>query len=183
MKFVRVIGGYDHLWSVKEPDKEFDELTSLFEKWNNADYLLDFFKDNIEDLRKYFHIEKVSEAIRDTFEDADELEELILEFPYTENLDGLFMPLDVTDARCVELTRRKARNWNRDKHASWLRIYAIRLEANVYVVTGGAIKLTHLMQDKEHTAMELDKLNRCKAFLKANGVFDKDSFVDLNKED
>lgn len=71
----------------------------------------------------------------------------------------------------------------RDKHASWLRIYAIRLEANVYVVTGGAIKLTHLMQDKEHTAMELDKLNRCKAFLKANGVFDKDSFVDLNKED
>lgn len=47
----------------------------------------------------------------------------------------------------------------------------------------GAIKLTHLMQDKEHTAMELDKLNRCKAFLKANGVFDKDSFVDLNKED
>ncbi len=45
MKFVRVIGGYDHLWAVKEPDKEFDELTSLFEKWNNADYLLDFFKD------------------------------------------------------------------------------------------------------------------------------------------
>ena len=38
-------------------------------------------------------------------------------------------------------------------------------------------------RDKEHTAMELDKLNRCKALLKANGVFDKDSFVDLNKED
>lgn len=93
------------------------------------------------------------------------------------------MPLDVTDAICVELTRRKTRNWNRDKHASWLQIYAIRLEANVYVVTGGAIKLTHLMQDKEHTAIELDKLNRCKAFLKANGVFDTDSFADLNKED
>ena len=69
------------------------------------------------------------------------------------------------------------------KYVSWLRIYVICLEVNVYVVTGGAIKLTHLMQDKEHTAMELDKLNRCKAFLKANGVFDKDSFVDLNKED
>ena len=150
MKFVRVIEGYEHLWAVKEPDKEFDELTSLLEKWNNADYLLSFFKDNI--------------------------------FPYTENLDGLFMPLDVTDARCVELTRRKARNWNKDRHASWLRIYAIRLETNVYVVTGGAIKLTHLMQDREHTTMELDKLNKCKAFLKANGVFDKASFVDLNKE-
>lgn len=51
MKFVRVIKGYEHLWAVKEPDKEHDELTSLFEKWNNADYLLDFFIDNIEDLK------------------------------------------------------------------------------------------------------------------------------------
>lgn len=31
MKFVRVIKGYEHLWAVKEPDKEHDELTSLFE--------------------------------------------------------------------------------------------------------------------------------------------------------
>lgn len=44
MKFVRVVEDYEHLWAVKEPDKEFDELTSLFEKWNNTDYLLDFFK-------------------------------------------------------------------------------------------------------------------------------------------
>ncbi|WP_233555827.1 hypothetical protein [Bacteroides sp. AM10-21B] len=63
-------------------------------------------------MKNHFHIEKISEAIRDTFEDADELEELILEFPYTENLDGLFIPLDITDTGCVELTRRKARNWN-----------------------------------------------------------------------
>ena len=183
MKFVRVIKGYEHLWAVKEPDKEHDELTSLFEKWNNADYLLDFFIDNIEDLKNNFHVEKVSEAIQDTFEDADELEEIILEFPYTESLDGLFMPLDITDTRCTELTRRKARNWNRNKHASWLRIYAIRLEPNVYVVTGGAIKLTQRMQDKEHTSLELEKLNKCKEFLKYNGVFDKDSFIDLNMED
>lgn len=38
------------------------------------------------------------------------------------------------------------------------------------------------MQEREHTSLELEKLNRCKTFLKANGVFDKDSFVDLNKE-
>ena len=67
--------------------------------------------------------------------------------------------------------------------SSWLRIYAIRLEPNVYVVTGGAIKLTQRMQDKEHTSLELEKLNKCKEFLKYNGVFDKDSFIDLNMED
>lgn len=183
MQFVRIIKGYDHLWAVKEPNKEYDELTALFEKWNDADFLLDFFMDNLEDLTEYFHIKKVSQAIQDTFDDADELEELILEFPYTEDLDSLFKPLDITDTRSTELTRQKARNWNRDRHASWLRVYAIRLEPNVYVVTGGAIKLTHLMQDREHTVLELQKLNKCKAYLKANGVFDSNSFIDLNLED
>ena len=54
MEFVRVIKGYDHLWAVKEPDKELDELTSLFERRNDADYLFQFFKENIDDLKSYF---------------------------------------------------------------------------------------------------------------------------------
>ena len=183
MEFVRVIKGYKHLWAVKNPDKELDELTSLFEQWNDANYLFKFFRDNIDDLKSYFKIERVSQAIQDTFEDSDALEELILTFPYTEELDTLFKPLDVTDTKSMELTRQKARNWERERHDSWLRIYAIRLEPNVYVVTGGAIKLTRAMQDKEHTMIELNKLNKCKEFLKRNGVFDKDSFIDLNMEE
>ena len=183
MKFVRIIPKYNHLWAVKAPDEEVDELTLLFRKWNNAEYLLDFFMENFEDLRSFFKIERLDQAIEDTFEDAGALEKLILEFPYTENLDELFKPLDITDTRMSELTREKARYWNRERHASWLRIYAIRLEPNVYVVTGGAIKLSRTMQEREHTALELDKLNRCKAFLKANGVFDQDSFVELTNEE
>lgn len=183
MEFVRLIKGYDHLWAVKEPDKELDELTLLFEQWNDADYLFRFFKENIDDLKSYFKIERISQAIQDTFEDSDVLEELILTFPYTEELDTLFRPLDVSDTRSMELTRQKARNWERERHDSWLRIYAIRLEPNVYVVTGGAIKLTKAMQDKEHTMIELNKLNKCKEFLKRHGVFDKDSFIDLNMEE
>ena len=122
-------------------------------------------------------------AKADTFEDADALQELILEFPYTENLDDLFKPLDITDTRTRELSREKARNWERQRHASWLRVYAIRLERNVYVVTGGAIKLTRTMQEREHTNIQLKKLNQCKTWLRANGVFDQDSFVELYKED
>ncbi len=183
MEFVRIIPDHDHLWAVKNPDKENDELTDLFEKWNNAEYLLNFFISNMEDLKGFFHIERVSEAIQDTFDDADALEELILDFPYTEKLDDLFKPLDITDATSVELTRQKARNWDNRQHPSWLRVYAIRLEPNVYVVTGGAIKLTRTMQEREHTRVELEKLNRCKTYLKANGVFDRDSFVDLSMED
>lgn len=182
MKFVRIIDGYDHLWAVKAQDKNADELTILFRNWNNGEYLLDFFMENFKDLKDFFHIERLDEAVNDTFEDAEALQELVLDFPYTEQLDELFKPLDITDSRVRELTREKARNWDRDRHASWLRVHAIRLEPNVYVVTGGAIKLTRTMQERQHTALELQKLNRCKEYLKSNGVFDQDSFVELITE-
>lgn len=179
MKFVRIIPGYNHLWAVKSADEEVDELTLLFRRWNNAEYLLDFFMENFEDLRGFFKIERLDQAVEDTLEDAGALEALVLDFPYTEHLDELFKPLDTAESRRSELTREKARNWDRDRHASWLRIYAIRLEPNVYVVTVGAIKLSRTMQEREHTSLELDKLNRCKHYLKASGVFDQDSFVEL----
>lgn len=182
MEFVRIIENYNHLWAVKYQKKEDDELTELFVKWNNVEYLLDFFTQNFEDLREFFHVERISQAISDTMDDAESLEELILDFPYTENLDELFKPLDLTDTRASELSREKARNWNRERHASWLRVYAIRLEPNVYIVTGGAIKLTRTMQERAHTIIELEKLNSCKEFLKANGVFDKDSFVEFTND-
>ncbi|MBD5211338.1 MAG: hypothetical protein HDS77_08785 [Bacteroidales bacterium] len=182
MKFVRIIENYDHLWAVQATTGDVDELTLLFRNWTNGEFLFDFFMENFEDLKSFFHIERIDEAVNDTFEDAEALQEMVLDFPYTEHLDELFKPLDITDARIRELSREKARNWDRNRHASWLRIYAIRLEPNVYVITGGAIKLTRTMQEREHTAAELEKLNRCKAFLKSNGVFDQDSFVELTNE-
>lgn len=179
MQFVRVLRGYEHLWAVKSPDKEYDELTDLFRCWNDAEYLLEFFVRNFNDLKSYFHIERIAEAIDDTFQDADELEGLILNFPYTEHLDTMFRPLDATDAGALGLSRNKARNWHRERHASWLRIYAIRLEPDIYVVTGGAIKLTRIMNEREHTRAELEKLNHCRDYLRQHGVFDKDSFVEF----
>lgn len=182
MEFVRSLMGYDHLWAVRYPEKEVDELTQLFRNWSNFNYLLDFFLSNLEDLKNFFHIYRISDAIQDTFDDADILEKLILDFPYTENLDGLFHPLSLSDTRVTELTREKARNWKRERHASWLRIYAIRVEMNVFIVTGGAIKLTPTMQERPHTEKELEKLNQCRDFLISNGIFDQDSFLDFIDE-
>lgn len=183
MEFSRIIPGYDHLWAIKYEEKDTDELSQLFRQWSNLNYLLDFFLANINDLHNFFHIEKVSDAIRDTMEDAQELERLILDFPYTERLDGLFHPLSLSDNRMHEMTREKARNWNRAQHPRWLRIYAIRIEPNVYIVTGGAIKLTAKMQDREHTQIELNKLNSCRNFLKQNGVFDQNSLMDFLEDE
>ena len=183
MKFERIIEGKDHLWAVRDITKPSNELAALFQKWNDAEYLWDFFFENLDDLQEFFHIERISEAVEDTINDAEQLERLILEIPYTENLDEMFLPLGSADAVIRELAREKARNWNRIGHASWLRVYAIRLEKNVFVVTGGAIKLTRSMQERTHTQHELTKLNQCRQFLLDNGVFDTDSFISMIEEE
>ena len=183
MKFERIIEGKDHLWAVRDMSKPKNELAALFQKWNDAEYLWDFFLENQNDLQEFFHIEKISEAVEDTIDDAEQLERLILEIPYTDNLDELFLPLSSADMTIRELAREKARNWNRPGHASWLRVYAIRLEKNVFVITGGAIKLTRTMQERSHTQAELDKLNQCRQYLASNGVFDSDSFISMIEED
>lgn len=76
MKFVRIIPEYNHLWAVRDDEEETDALSLLFRRWSNFNYLLDFFFANLDDLQGFFHVEKVSDAIRDTMEDAQELERL-----------------------------------------------------------------------------------------------------------
>ncbi len=183
MVFERILEGKDHLWAVRDMEKPKNELALLFDSWNDIGFLMDFFMENLDDLKQFFHIQRISDAIDDTMDDAEELQRLILDIPYTENLDELFTPLGSADLTIRELTREKARNWDRIDHASWLRVYAIRLEKNVFVVTGGAIKLTRSMQERPHTQEQLDKLNSCRQYLLNNGVFDADSFISLIEED
>ena len=60
--------------------------------------------------------------------------------------------------------------------------YAIRLESGRYIITGGAIKLTATMQEREHTLEELNKLNKVRDYLISLGVFDYNGFEDYNEE-
>jgi hypothetical protein len=58
------------------------------------------------------------------------------------------------------------------KYKSWLRLYAIRISANIFVVSGSAIKLTKAMQDRAHTQKELQKLKMTAQYLKEIGFQD-----------
>ena len=80
------------------------------------------------------------------------------------------------------LGKEKTRLRNTPRHASWLRIYAIKLEPGIYVITGGAIKLTRTMQEREHTLVELARMEKVRRFLLDNDIADKDSFVDYLNE-
>jgi len=59
---------------------------------------------------------------------------------------------------------------------------AIKLEPGRYVVTGGAIKLTATMQEREHTLLELHKMEKVRQFLISNHIVDQDSFEDYLSE-
>ena len=167
------------LWAVRFEDESLNELDKVFTQWNDAVWLLKFFRENFNDLVSYFKITKLDEAVYDTMADSDQLECLIMDISPDANLDELFRPLENDRTSEMMLSKEKARLMNRPKHASWLRIYAIKLNPGIYVVTGGAIKLTRTMQEREHTLNELEKMERVRQYLVANGVIDDDSFNDF----
>ena len=65
-----------------------------------------------------------------------------------------------------------------ERHTSWLRIYAIKLSEGIYVIIGGAIKLTLKMEERVHTKLELVKMEKVRSFLLNENIIDNDSFVE-----
>ena len=106
---------------------------------------------------------------------------MILNAIDNEELDLLFRPLENLRSSDVVLGKEKAKGDRVSGHDSWLRLYAIRFQTNSYLITGGAIKLTRTMQEREHTLAELQKLEQVRNFLISEGAFDLDGFYDLTK--
>lgn len=170
------------MWAVKYEDCPNNALYMLFEQWNDVAFLREFFKANIDDLTSFFKITDVNEAIYDTIEDSENLQCLIMDISPDADLDRLFRPLENSRIGEMLLGKEKARLNDSNKHASWLRIYAIKLEPGIYVITGGAIKLTRTMQERQHTLLELQKMEQVRRFLLDNNVIDKDGFTDYLSE-
>lgn len=166
------------LYAIQYNDDEQDEFDRLFGLWNNPQYLRDFFNANKSDLNGYYSID-LNEAIRETYKQAKQLENDILNCckkgheEITSSLQTMFIPLNNNDTSIsTELQKTKSRR-------RWLRIYAIRVDVNLFVVTGGAIKLTRNMQDRDHTREELGKIDRVVDFLREEGLITSDDFETL----
>jgi hypothetical protein len=164
-------------------DHEEDEFRKVFNLWADVEYLEGFFEEYRSDLEKgFFGDITVNEAIEITLEEAENLEENLYEltqkgyFDASNNLQTLFRSLDNNRYKTTDLQKSKAYGGRRK---SWLRIYAIRIAPNLFVITGGAIKLTQTMNERSHTLKELNKLERVKDFLKEQGLLDESDFENL----
>ena len=103
-------------------------------------------------------------------EETEEMEDLLFYFSERgfkgrgAELQQVFRPLDNFEYAIATHRKSKARI-----KRGWLRLYAIRLAGNCYVVTGGAIKLT-LEMKRDHLKDELKKLEQVKQYPRINGI-------------
>lgn len=157
----------ESLYSVQYESETIYEFAKCFELWNDPIYLREFFELHIEDLNNdFWNGITIEDAIQKTREDAKLLEKELLyiaEIGKTkrlETLSTLFEPLSKGVIEDYEKDKAKGL-----KKPSWLRIYAIRIEANFYVISGGAIKLTPKMNETNHLILELEKLECTRKYL------------------
>jgi hypothetical protein len=161
----------DGLWSIQLESESQSEFERFFDHVNDAQWLYDFFDQNKIDLHGgFFGSLSLGSAVTRTLEEAEEMENLLYDFSEqgfegTEgSLQHLFKPLNNFEYAISLHQKSKARI-----RKGWLRLYAIRLAENCYLVTGGAIKLTADMK-RGHLEHELKKLEQAKQFLRTNGI-------------
>ena len=172
MKIVRIFG--NQLFAFQYEHETDNELDRLIDQWNDTGYLYEFVRENNGDVPKNTPIPSLINQIIDNANDIDDVLNEISE-DEARSLEEFFKPLDNQEYQIVELSKQKGRK-------NYLRLYAIRIEKNCFVITGGAIKFHHLNKDRPHTQKEMEKINGCRDYLKANGVFDGDSFYEFINE-
>ncbi len=150
---------------------EIDEFERCFELWSNPLYLYNYFVKNERFLNNRFWKNiSIEDAAKITKQKALEFEELLTE--NKSDIESLFRPLDNRQIKFAELIKGKSKY-------DWLRLYAIKIDTNRFLITGGAIKLTNIMEEHESTRNELRKLEKIKNYLVALGVIDGDSFDEI----
>lgn len=169
------------LFSIQLSGETEDELTKCLEHWLDPIYLHGFFTTHQDDLNSGYYGKKISiqQAISFTRDEAYHLFEKLNELAISgiesndKSLSLAFQPLRNGDYSQKELQQEKAKTTFQKR---WLRIYAIRIASNTFIVTGGAIKLVKTMDERPHLQKELQKLNDVRNYLYEEGILDKDDF-------
>ena len=153
-----------------------DELTRNMDLFFDPKYLYEFFEKKLDKFA-FYEIESVKEAVELSLKQAEILEDkLLILAEGNVQLDTLFKNLNNGEYKATLLSKQKSSH-------RWLRLYAIKIEKNQYVITGGAIKLTEEMKDAKDTLGELQKLERCRDYLQDQHIYDLSTFNELILEE
>jgi hypothetical protein len=173
-----------YIYSIKYDGQEENEFDRLFSEWSDVESIMNFMERNKNYLKADFWKIKLEPeaATRRVLDEAEEMESIFEkldentrngEYP---DFDSHFYPLEGKYKYLLEYQPMKSYG---SGNQALLRIYAIKMGKNTYLITGGGIKLSDKIQNspglKEHVIQNID---RVRDWLKANGIMDSD---DMNE--
>lgn len=172
----------NRIYSIKYDDQEFAEYYRLFNReWTDVDYLTKFFSEHEEFTKNIFwkFLENDPEmAATIAIEDAYELEAYLKKLSKNADekkipdLENYFEPLNGKYIYEIKFIPMKGYGV---KPSTFLRLYALRLEENCYLIVYGGIKLNDSIQNspvlKENVISRIDMV---KSYLKREGILDKE---------
>ncbi len=176
MEIVEICEPY--LYSIRYDTEEI-EFNKLFHEWEEVEWLLTFFESHSAEMDPDFwaNITDPEVASARTLTEAFELELLIQQLlDNTRNntkpdLDTFFKPLGGEYVYVWDYLPVKAYG---TASPSLLRLYAIKLASNCYVVTGGGVKYSKKMAESPELKVELKKIDQVRCFLKENAIIDSE---------
>jgi len=168
MKIDTIFVGY--LYALHYDGEADNELDRLLDEWFDVNKLYQFAIIN--------KIPNEEQFVKERLNDAEQFDDAIKEIEdYNDKLNLFFQPLDDNETHAGILSLQKAKF-----KKNILRFYAIRIDDNLFLITGGAIKITDRMKQHPDTRKELRKINYTKSWLQNKGIFDNDSFYEFIKE-
>lgn len=166
------------LYSIQYDGVNENEFDRLFQQWNDLGYVVQFMVDHNDLLANpiWLRIAEPEDAAKQVLKEAEGLENLLTDLckntadGETPDLDSHFKYLEGKYKFELEYQPMKSYGIGRP---SLLRMYAIRMQSNTYLITGGGIKLADTIQNspdlKEHVLQNID---RVKVWLRENGILD-----------
>ncbi|MGI9526721.1 MAG: hypothetical protein ACR2MS_06405 [Weeksellaceae bacterium] len=168
MKIVSIFAPY--LYAIQYEEEKDDCYTSVINDWQDVEFIKVFYENHLSSIidNPYISVNTFQEFWEKVYRYSSEFDESLEKANENNLLNEVFDILSLNEHIYELHAKQKAKK-------NFLRIYCIKVE-DIYIVTGGAIKLTQKMQDHPLTYSELRKLENVKHFLKDFQIIDEESF-------
>lgn len=181
------------LYSIRYDDEVENEFDRLFKLWNNVEFVSEFVHRNAFLLRdKFWNGYSENDVVELVRKESSNFQVGLLklhtntmhgEYP---GFDNKFEPICPDDrGGKYELVESEIHGSDRKRvpYRTVLRLYAVKVDVNVFVIGGGGIKLTKAYQDTPGLSEEVAKLKRLKQYLIDNGIFDQENLKQIEEDE
>jgi|SRR5690554_139439 len=164
-----------NLYSFSYNDDAETVFHKLIKKWTDPDKLSKIAAS------KNMSFEEADIFRKTILRDVKSLTRLIKKCLTNDKLNEFFVPYHNNTQKNVEYQESKGKfKSDVTNKTSKLRIYALRINNNEFIITGGTIKLTKATQGETYSQKQVDRMNSLRRFLKENGYDPEDIIYHLN---